>query len=81
MGGQAGKHDRFTPCGEIDRDVGTLAARYHPEGPVPHSGRSSPGEEVQPSLSQSIWAEDFGEPGLFPGPKEKDVYREPSVST
>ena len=33
------------------------------------------------ALFQFIWADQFGEPGLFSGPRLTDLYRRPSMST
>ena len=33
------------------------------------------------ALAQSIWAHQFGQPGLFPAPKLTDLYRKCSMST
>jgi len=34
-----------------------------------------------PALSQTFWAHQFGEPGLFPAPKLTGLYRKPSMPT
>jgi hypothetical protein len=49
------------------------------EGSVSALGSLSPAPENRLTLSQSIWAHQLGEPGLFPAPKLTDLYRRPSI--